>query len=267
MKKIILSIAFISSLALGAQAQGLYVGAGFGYGHSAGGGVFGSNENADGSSEVVRGSYGSGMVFSLSGGYLFTNNVGLELLGGYVLGNKIKLTDESGNRTGNDQFSGNTFYLNPSLIVRAGGESKIKPYAKVGMFMGLANSTIHESHSVFVNGANQFVRIDDDKFETKGGVAIGLTSALGLDIMMTDRIALFGELTTRLASWAPTSYTATTITTDYDNNIAQAPMEYSVSGNFVNETPANYSGTNIPSQVLPFSAVGLNVGVKLYLSK
>ncbi len=266
MKKVMLSIAFISSLVLGAHAQGLYVGAGFGYGHSAGGAVFGSNDNADGSSKVVRGSYGSGMVLSLSGGYLFTNNVGMELAAGYVMGNKIKLTDEFGNRTGNNEFSGNSFYLNPSLIVRGGGEYKIVPYAKAGMFLGLANSSLQEAHSVRFNGLNEVTSIDDDRFETKGGVAIGLTSAVGMDIMLTDKFALFGELTTRLASWAPNSYTATTVTTDYDNNIAQTPMEYSVSGNFVNETPANYSGTNLSSQVIPFSAVGLNMGVKFYLS-
>ncbi len=62
MKKTVLSFLFCSLLVLGAQAQtqGLYFGAGFGYGFRAGSTIAGTNSNSDGSDRVVKASYGIG---------------------------------------------------------------------------------------------------------------------------------------------------------------------------------------------------------------
>ncbi len=268
MKKTILSLAFICILALGVQAQGLYLGAGVGYGFRAGGVIVGSNDHADGSSEVVRGSYGAGLVPNLNVGFMFTPSTGVELGIGQLIGTRTMTKDDAGNTTGNNKYSANSFYLNPSFVVRANTESKVVPYAKIGVFLGLANIGMDKSHDVHTSPVNGLITsTDDTEVKTKGNVATGLTSAFGLDFMLSDKFAVFGELTGRLASWSPNSYTASNTHTDYTNGVAQGSSQSSVSGNYVDTTPANYTGTNAPSRVLPFSSIGFNVGVKLYFGK
>jgi hypothetical protein len=268
MKKIILSLAFNCILALGIQAQqGLYVGAGFGYGFRAGSTITGSNANADGSSKIVKGSYGAGMIPNLSVGYLFTKSIGAQLDLGYLIGTKAEVKDENGNSRGTTDYRANSFYLNPSLVIRANTESKFVPYAKLGLFFGVGNSgTVKQDQSNY-SGAQQLTQTNESKLQYKGGISTGVTSAFGLDIMLSDKLAVFGELTGRLASWAPHSYTATNTTTNYAGGNPQPAQQSSVSGNYVKETPANYAGTNASSVILPFSSIGFNVGVKLYLSK
>ena len=268
MKKTILSFAFICILAFGAQAQGLYLGAGVGYGFRAGGVIVGTNDHSDGSSEVVKGSYGMGIVPNLMVGYMFTKSTGIELGIGTLIGTRTMTTDDFGNNTGNSKYSANSFYLNPSFVIRANTESKVVPYAKIGMFLGLANSGSDKSHTVHYNGGNnQITGTDDSEISTKGNIATGLTSAFGLDFMLSDRFAIFGELTGRLASWAPHSYTSSDTHTDYTNGVAQGSSQSSISGNYVKDMPANYTGTNLSSRIMPLSAIGFNVGVKLYLGK
>ncbi len=267
MKKSILSLVFIFIVSLSIHAQGLYLGAGFGYGFRAGGTVVGSNSNSNGSYEVVKGSYGAGMVPNVSVGYFFSENLGAELNLGYLIGRKTTLTDNLGNNTGTDKFNSTTFYLNPSFVICGNNEAKVVPYAKIGMFLGMGTKATIKSHTDYFNNAQELTATDDDEFEYKGNMALGLTSALGMDFMLTEKFAIFGELTTRLASWSPKSYTASTTSIDYINGIPQPSSQFSVSGNFVKEIPANYTGTNTGAEVLALSAVGLNVGVKFYLNK
>ncbi len=268
MKKIILSFAFICTLLLGAQAQGLYLGAGVGYGFRAGGIIMGTDHHSDGSSHVVKGSYGAGLVPNLMAGFMFTPSTGIELALGDIIGTRTLSTDDEGLTTGNTKSSAMSFYLNPSFVIRANTESMVVPYAKMGVYLGLANKGMDKSHEVHHSSVNgQITSTEDINTETKGGVSTGLTSAFGLDFMLSDRFAIFGELTGRLASWSPNSYTITDINTNYNNGVASTSSQSSTSGNYVNETPANYTGTNASSRIMPLSAIGFNVGVKLYLSK
>lgn len=272
MKKIFLSFIFSGILALGAQAQGLYVGAGFGYGFRAGSTVVGSDANADGSTEVVRASYGKGMTPNVSVGCLFNNEggpgIGLELNLGYLIGTKTKEMDEFGVNRGETEHSARSFYLNPSFVVRANDSWKVVPYTKMGIFLGFANRGKDFTHvDQYAPFTGELTGTDDTELEYKGKVATGLNSAIGLDFMLSEKFAIFGEFTARLASWAPGSYTSTNTSVDYTGGVAEPEVVTSVSGNFVRETPANYTGTDAPLIVLPFSAIGFNAGVKLYLSK
>jgi outer membrane protein W len=267
MKKTIISFAFICILAVTVHAQGLYIGGGLGYGMRAGGTVFGLDDHADGSSTVVKGSYGAGLIPNIGIGYLFTRNVGVELGAGYLIGHKRTVSDDFGNSMGDTDFSANSFYLTPSIVFRGATEegSVLVPYGKIGMFLGLANHGTVFSHTDNYNGSGQLTNMNETKFETKGGLATGLSSTLGLDFMVSDKFSIYGELNGRLASYAPSSYTASTSNTNYVGGVAQPTTESSVSGNFVKEVPDNYTGTDTPTQVLPFSSIGFTVGVRWFL--
>jgi hypothetical protein len=265
MKKTILSIACISMLALGAKAQGLYVGASVGQGFRAGGTVLGSNDDPDGSSKVVKGSYGAGFVSNVNVGYFFSKSLGAELGLGFQLGTKFKTEDNYGNNTGSSKEGANSFFINPSLIIKSSSEAKLVPYAKFGMFLGLANSSVQKSTWTNVNGAGTKITSGEYERKVKGHLATGITSALGLDYKLSDKLAIFGELNGRLASWAPRSYSITTTTTNYASGVAQPPTTVSMSGDYKNDIPPFYIGSNVPAVVLPFSSIGINVGVKFYL--
>jgi hypothetical protein len=261
MKKTILSIAFICSLGgVTSQAQGLYFSGSVGYGFKAGSTVIGSNNNLDGSSDVVKGSLGTGFTSSLSAGYLFNKNIGAELGLGYLIGSKTTLKSASVNTSGTAKYSANSFYLNPSFVIRA-GEGKIVPYGKMGIFLGLGNSGTYD------NNTTSITKNKDDKFTYKGGISTGITTAFGAEYKVSDKFAVFGELFGRLASWSPARYTEATTTTTINPGTSTTTASFSVSGDLVKHTPPNYIGSNQSSIVLPFSSIGFNFGVRYYLSK
>ena len=261
MKKTILSILFICTITITSQAQGLYFGGSLGYGIKAGSATLGSNNNLDGSSDVVKGSFGAGFAPSLSVGYLFNKNIGAELGLGYLFGANTTIKDNSSLPNSSIQKSGaHSFYLNPSFVIR-GGEGKIVPYGKMGIFLGLANSGTNDIKTTSISNSNGITNTDD-KFTYKGGISTGLTTAFGVDFMVTDKFAIFGELFGKLASWTPSKYTAVTTMSNGSTSYTT-----STSGDLVKHTPANYTGTNQSASVLPFSSIGLNFGVRYYLSK
>ncbi|HVD96835.1 MAG TPA: hypothetical protein VNB90_01440 [Cytophagaceae bacterium] len=267
MKKVLLSLLFTAIVALSANAQGLYVGAGAGYGFRAGSTVFGTEYKSDGSYHSVRSSYGIGFVPNICVGYILPNNFGFEVALGSTIGHKIVIKDDFGTTTGKTTLTATSFYVNPSFIVRANEELRVVPYAKIGMLFGgaMAKNTAHADHFSPATGA--LTSTDDTETKYKGHLLTGLTTAFGMDWMISPRFAVFGELTARVASWAPGSYTITNTHVPYAGGVAQPSTVTSVSGNYEKDIPANYTGTNAPKTVLPFSAVGFNVGVKLYLSK
>ena len=265
MKKTILSIAFSCFIGFTSQAQGLYFGGSVGYGLKAGSTVLGSNNNADGSSDVVKVSYGAGFASSLSAGYLFNKNIGAELGLGYLIGAKTTIKNTTVNNPGTAKYSANSFYLNPSFVIR-GGEGKIVPYGKMGIFLGMANTGTNDNTSTTIKGG--VITNAEDKIKYKGGISTGITTAFGVDYMVSDKFAIFGELFGRLASWSPARYTdATTTTTTNPSSNSSSTSSLSISGNFEKHTPSNYIGTNQSSIVVPFSSIGFNFGVRYFLSK
>ncbi len=266
MKKIILSVVFANVIALGAYAQGLYVGAGFGYGFRAGSTVTGAHSHSNGSVEVVKGSYGEGMTPNISVG-LLRNNIGVELNMGYLIGTGRTIKDDFGNNRGTVDRKATSFYLNPSLVIRGNDEWKLVPYARMGVFLGLANLGKDKRLAEQYTNAGMLLGTNETELEYKGGIATGLTSALGVDFMVTDKLAIFGEVNGRLASWAPKSYTSSSTAVIYLNGVPQSTLQTSVSGNFEKEIPDNYAGTDLTTQILAFSSIGFNVGVKWYINK
>ncbi|HSZ26381.1 MAG TPA: hypothetical protein VK766_11695 [Cytophagaceae bacterium] len=212
------------------QGQGLYLGGSVCYGLKASSTIVSTNYNPDGSKDVIKGSFGMGLVPNISIGYLFNKNIGIELGLGYLIGSKKTLSSTT-------KYNVNSFYINPSFVIRA-GEGKIVPYGKMGIFLGLINSGY-----LWSDGINYGVN-------DNGGISTGITSTLGVDFMMSDKFVVFGELSGRFANWSPSHFSYPGVNGTYVTHVSLSD-------------PYNYS----PSIVLPISAIGLNVGVKYYLFK
>ncbi len=100
--------------------------------------------------------------------------------------------------------------LMPSVIVK-GGDKKIAPYARFGVVLPLAGSTITDVNATLTSSEvglpdviAGFLPFDLDgvslggnvvgKAETKGQFSIGFDAALGMEYQVTDLISIFGEL-------------------------------------------------------------------------
>ena len=262
MKKIILSITLIIAVQWTLYAQALYVGGGIGPGFRAGSKVFGVSTNKDGSVDVVKGSDGSGLIAPLYVGYMSSKNVGLELGIGSFIGYTNKLNDPY--NTGTTSFSGNSLFLNPSFVIRTGGE-KIAPYVKLGVFLGLVNNSITQYDPT---STDPYVTTQET-ITYKKGMATGVTSSLGLDIKISRKWVLFGEMFTRLASYSPKKYSDETTTENYSPGSGSYTKTTTVvNGNLVTHLPPDYSANGDRAAiVVPFSTIGFNLGLKCYIFK
>jgi hypothetical protein len=257
MKFYLFIILTISSIAT--QAQGLYFGGSFGYGFAGNNGPNTYEGLPEYGSEWH--SHFSNGVVSVSSGYFFTKNIGAEMGVGYFKGTKTESSKDGGLGGGsktNSTHMVKSFYLNPSFVVRA-NEGKVVPHGEIGVFLGMINHGNYEDiKNVYDNtgkslafGGNSH---SDNTITYKAGISIGVTAAFGVDFMLSDRLAVMGELFFRTAEWTPKKYTGTEALT---NN---ATYQQTLTTTYSN---ANYHGSGLS----PLSAVGLNVGVKYYLLK
>jgi outer membrane protein W len=215
-------------------------------------------------SESAELSFGKGINFGGSIGYMFNKNVGAELGIDYLIGSENTITDKQiGTGSYNDEtkLSAKMLRFKPTLIISAGMD-KINPYAKFGMIIG--SGSISEDIT-YVSGSNTNVY----KFVENGGVALGFHSALGVDFGINEKMAFFAELTMVNMAYAPKKGE---ITVHTRNGVDMLPTD-SVYNNNVDYVDSVNSSTVIPStsprqelkRNLPFGSFGINLGLKYSL--
>lgn len=223
--------------------------------------------------EVVKGSFGQGVNAGVRFGYMFSPWMGVDFGVNYLMSGKMKATSSY---TDNSTFSGynstssNTVYtgrmlrLNPSFVMMQ-DNGTISPFARVGLVLGVGSVSVdyHESDS---NGDSWSYRM-----VVNGGVAVGFSGDLGVKYLLSDHISFIGSLNLIGMSYSPkrgevVSYIengveyVTSLTT-YDREV-----EYmsSVSGNTAATTDPNQPYQDLKFY-LPFSSIGLNVGLRIDL--
>jgi opacity protein-like surface antigen len=266
MKKNIVLAAAVAVITLSTQdikAQGAYLNLGAGYGIGMAGQNLGTNETYN-SIEVVRGSLGKGFNTGVGFGYMFTENVGMEMNLNYLLGAKTTFTDNSSDNNPEDVriISANMLRINPAMKFTFG--ETIKPYAKIGMVIGVAGKITETNEDN--SGAPLFPTKVETTQEYTGGVSLGLTGALGVDIMFSEMIGMYVELGALAQSYAPTK----SVITQYDINGAQHITDLTTHDKETEylssyDPAAPDNDDSKPDQRLkaysPFSSIGLNVGV------
>lgn len=249
-------------------AQGPYVGVNVGYGFNMG------SQNINGINDYIKKndwrtydqidvSFGKGLNLGVAFGYMFNENIGLELGISYLIGAKTIANYKSSDEVRDYTLSSNMLRINPSLIIAAGFE-KINPYAKVGMVIG-SGSAMYEYYE------NDEGDIKTRKMKLNGGLAFGLSSAVGIMFNLSDKMSFFGELNMINLSYAPTKGE---LVEAYDEGIDLLPLmtvrdiktEF-VDGYTYNVNDAtNYS---IPKtelkERLPFGSFGVNIGFRFNL--
>jgi hypothetical protein len=276
MKKLLLSVFVLTSILTNTSAQaqekGFYASLNTGYN-------FGASTNKDyqygeflefynyttdasGESnyEAIALSLGKGLNVNASFGYNFTKNIAVELGINYLLGSETTAlqTNASSNFRSESKFSAKMLQIKPTLVLSAGYD-KINPYAKFGVVIGTgkANLEVSGTSTGFSTNSN---------YELSEGTPIGFHGGIGLTYSLNSKISLFGEITSVNLNFSPKKGKLTEATV---NGVDQLPL-MDVEDKEIDFVDTFYTGTvtspNQPSKspafALPFSSLGLNVGVK-----
>jgi hypothetical protein len=237
--------------------------------------LFSNYESTDNIQKIenVKTSLGKGLDFGLNLGYMFNGNIGIDLQCSYLLGDettgefKDNYTFFSSNYYDYEKISikSQMFRVNPSIII-ASGFDKLDPYAKFGVILGFGSITLNYLYEEYEN--NQLEDKEVVKWKMDGGMAFGISSALGLMYHISDLISVYGELNLVGMSYAPKKGVMTEYTingTDQLPGLSTDDKEI----DFVDDITYDYD--NPPSSAepmkelkfyFPYSSIGLNIGVR-----
>jgi len=211
--------------------------------------------------EQVNVSLGKGLNFGGTFGYMFNKNIGAELGVSYLLGSKTKAQDDYPGGKTEYSLSAKMLRINPALVISSGLEG-LSPYAKFGVIIG-AGSILYESND------NDDGDIEIFKFKMKEGLAFGLSSSIGILSQVNDNLSYFAELQMTSLSYAPkkgefTEYSinGTDVLPDLTTSEKEIEFVDSYTYNFNNPPPDSQPSKEL-KQKMPFSGIGINIGVRI----
>ncbi|NVO01282.1 MAG: outer membrane beta-barrel protein [Bacteroidetes bacterium] len=281
--KILFTTFVICFFANNLSAQGVFVKVNVGYGFGIGTQTWMNNSTRNvnsvtgvntGTEEAVKISLGKGLNFAGTIGAMFNKNVGAELGINYLIGGKTTCKDEynyTGNliipsytRTTENIFSANMLKINPSILVTSGSK-EIDPYAKFGIVLGFGSAT-SERTETYSSGD-----INESAFKYSGGMSIGITSAFGVNFNLNKNMAIFGELNMTNLSYAPKKgiylkYSENGVDQLATMTTIEKEVEYVDSYTYDSSVAANVTQPDKQTSIkLPFSSLGINLGIKIKL--
>jgi hypothetical protein len=283
MKKQILLILSLG-VVVSASAQGIYFKVGAGYALPVATDVVGEknvhredysgNNNIDEySSEVISGSFGSGTNFLVGGGFMFSENIGVELNVQYTMSKKYETGDvgtytyDNGTYTDRalTQSFANTLYINPAIVITPGAGSKA-PYGRFGVIIGSPKLKTEEEYYYDGDG----VYTGSEKWEYSGNAAVGFQGAVGMNWMLTENIDLFTEVNFVSMTYYPGTGTMTESISNGNDNLPSAPVYYKKIEFKKSIDPNKPQDPDQPREMLrqstAFSSLGIQVGITYSLS-
>ena len=216
--------------------------------------------------EIIKGSFGKGGTFGISGGYMFSKHFGAELGLSYFMGQAVKSTWSFPNASNvlTEERKAKVFFINPSLVVTAGKEG-ISPYARIGALIGVASKL---KSTVGLDFNPDIFTIED---ELSGGTSIGLSAAFGVNYSLSPKISVYAELAYSGLSYSPTERVIKRVT---QNGVEQPITNlYTLENQLIKDVlPDTYSSqafdaTDQLTHAYPFGNLGLNLGVQFNFQK
>jgi len=300
MKKII-STAFILSLAIATSyAQELYLRLGLGFAFPMSGqSVYDTpipyydfpsayngtrNYNASGSQTYNiknNASFSSGFNAIIGLGYMFNDNIGVQLDAGLGLASKeYSFTDENlplnvgGGSTipyniTTNQKADEPIFMMPQLVLQTSGD-KVKVYSRIGLVLPLDTKITQDQ--IFTNGAGTgALTTDDFTWQIQNSFSLGFTAAAGVKYKISDKVSIWGEVSVvslsvytkeqDLKSWNETDPTYGSQSIPLSNYNGAQTIKFSKTAT----VDSTYS--QFPPYAQPFSNMAINVGVTFTLSK
>jgi hypothetical protein len=213
--------------------------------------------------ELVSFSLGKGVNFGGTIGYMFHKNIGAELGVNYLISGET--TSRYSSYTGNylnRAYNAKMILLKPTLIISSGFE-KINPYAKFGLLLNSGYATQQFDDKSGGNTSEQTTKMN-------GGIGIGFTASAGISYGITNKIAIIGELNYNGLTYSPKKGLVTASKENGVDNLAtlttrEKEIEYT--NTFSNDGGSSDPNkpSKLPLQNLPFSSLGLNIGLRYNL--
>jgi opacity protein-like surface antigen len=272
MKKIlfgtIVTMFTLSSLQSTAQIKkGAYVGVNVGYNAAAGAVSVENFQNTTqtgtttSETENIKLSLGKGVNAGINVGYMFNENIGLDLGVQYLIGGKTTATDKSLNGDVSTlNMSSKMLQVKPSLVI-ATTMKNITPYAKLGLVLGSGKVT-----SKYEDKSGSFTSIQTT--ELKKGLAIGFNAAIGVNFPVSKNLTFSAEINSVNMQYSPKKGTVTEYTVNGADKLSTLSIRDKET-EFVKKETRNFATptvTTSPRQqaaiALPFGSIGINVGVK-----
>ncbi|HRY32553.1 MAG TPA: outer membrane beta-barrel protein [Bacteroidales bacterium] len=208
-------------------------------------------------------SLGKGLSFGLTGGYQFNESLAGELNVLYLLGSKTTAEHSFYENWWEYSISSTMLQISPCLVI-SGKWNKVVPYARLGLLLGIGSiKYIAEEFDMGVKERYEW-RFDQ-------GLAMGLTSGIGIQYPLNQKMMIFSELTNVNMSWAPRRGTLEKAEVDgqdiFDQlSVRDKEIEFEEDVDFLEYNPSNNDVPNKqPSVNFPYGSLGLQVGVKLNL--
>ncbi len=211
--------------------------------------------------EVVDINLGKGINFGGTVGYMFNDRLGAEIESSYLLGGETeankKYLDGDYEKT---TISSKMFQIKPAFVLSV-GYSKINPYAKLGVILGVGK--INQEYTEY-NG-----NLTNAEVESKGGLAFGFHGGIGLNFSLSSNLSLFSELNINNLTYAPkegeiTKYTVNGVNLLPESTVRDREIEY------VDETISDGSSdpnrpSKAPKTSFAYGTLGINIGLKYSL--
>jgi hypothetical protein len=204
-------------------------------------------------------SYGKGVDFGASVGYMFTKNVGIEIGASYLDGTNTTATDMDAGTTNysKEAYNGTMLRFIPACRIQS-GEGLVRPYGVLGAIIGTAtNANITETY-----GPSNSI---DGTVIYNGGYSFGFHAAVGATITCVENISVFIELAVNYQNYAP----ATAVATGNAYYLGQGvqTVSYGNSGSYYPSVNNTSSTLVLPQIYLPFSSLGINAGFHFSFAK
>ena len=223
--------------------------------------------NSSNSWERVNFSLGKGFQLGGSLGYSINEKLGIELGVFYLSSSKVKATDVDTrdlNLIDKTEWTthAKSVSFSPGLVLRSGGEGKIKPFVRIAGSVVIAR--IMDEYTTHLGTVGSPV-LYHEVWQSEGGVGFGFYSALGLAYTLHEKVEIFGELFISALSYSPKIAYMTEANQDGQDlmlslNAFQTQIRYENSFDpaQVNNNMDSHS-TRI-SVTYPFSSYGLKIG-------
>jgi outer membrane protein W len=221
----------------------------------------GSNQTQNGtvtSYESAPISLGKGASFGALVGYMFNDYWGAEFGVNYLMGSTFTITQKQDMSSYTVNISSKMLSFVPTIVFTPGFE-KINPYAKLGLIIGTGS---FESKSVLNSSFNN----QNETTLSNGGLAYGLVGTFGTTYTINDHVSLFGEISLINLSNSPTKSEITESKINGVDNLPNMSTRDKITEFSDSYTDDNSNNPNNPTKKIaisvPFSSVGLNLGIK-----
>jgi len=215
-------------------------------------------------SQSVPYSLGQGFQTGLSVGYMFNENMGVELGLAYMNGAPVKThyleNDDYHSFNSYDSQSAQSFRGSPAFIIQLRPDATFSPFMKTGLICSKAGMEIsrYSEHSTITYKFSQ-------------GINLGVLSSLGAAYHMNDKLALVAEFKIQLLNYTPgksviTEHTINGVDQLPDMTTSQKEVEYvnSFTTNSIMTQPTNEPIKRY-KELYPLSSYGLYIGLRFNL--